>query len=91
MTSIRTHMAIAAALAATTLAAPAFAGERAPTNEERTGIERVLADGGFKTWGKIELDDGRWEIDDARHTDGKKYDVELDRQSFAVLKKDIDD
>lgn len=72
-------------------AAPAFAEDRAPNADERTKIEAALKADGFTTWGDIELDDGRvWEIDDARHSDGKEYDVDIDPATYAILKRDPD-
>jgi hypothetical protein len=40
--------------------------DRAPTPEESSRIEQALRGLGFVSWKKIELDDGHWEIDDAR-------------------------
>jgi len=73
------------------LSAPAFADDRAPTAEERTKIEAALKSAGFQSWGEIELDDDRaWDVDDARHSDGKEYDLELDKTTLAVTKRDPD-
>ena len=72
-------------------ASPALAEDRAPTPEERTKIEAALKAEGFASWGDIELDDNRvWEVDDARHSDGKEYDLDLDPQSLAIIKRDDD-
>lgn len=71
--------------------APAFAADRAPTAEERANIEAALKAEGFQSWGDIELDDDRaWDVDDARHSDGKEYDLELDKTTLAVTKRDPD-
>ena len=40
---------------------------------------------------RSQLDDGRWEIDDAVHQDGGEYDLELDANSYAILKRERDD
>lgn len=70
---------------------PALAQDRAPNAEELNRIEAVLKADGFTTWADIELDDGRvWEVDDAKHTDGKEYDVDLDPTSYAIVKRDPD-
>ena len=72
-------------------ASPALAEDRDPTPEERTKIEAALKAEGFASWGDIELDDNRvWEVDDARHSDGKEYDLDLDPQSLAIIKRDDD-
>lgn len=81
----------AAILLATTFATQALADDRPPTLEERASIEAVLKAEGFTSWGKIELDDGRkWEVDDAIHSDGKEYDLELDMNTLAIIDRDED-
>lgn len=84
----------AAALAVTFMApltVSAFADDRAPTADERAKIEAVLKTEGFTSWGEIELDDGKvWEVDDAIHTDGREYDLELDVSTLAITDKDPD-
>lgn len=84
-------IAAPALLAAGLTASPALAEDRDPTPEERTKIEAALKAEGFASWGDIELDDDRvWEVDDARHSDGKEYDLDLDPQSLAIVKRDDD-
>jgi hypothetical protein len=73
------------------IGAPARADDRPPTVEERAAIEAALRSNGFSSWEEIELDDGKWEIDDAVHADGRKYDVDLAPGTYALLKKEIDD
>jgi hypothetical protein len=88
MTRIRTAAAV---LAATCFAAGlAMADGRAPTAEETTAVSAALTKAGFSKWGKIEFDDGKWEIDNAVGTDGKMYDVDLSATDFSVIKKEID-
>lgn len=69
----------------------ARADDRPPTPQERRRIEAALRRHGFVRWGKIELDDGRWEIDDAVRSDGRTYDVELSRRDFSILRLERDD
>ncbi len=83
-------MIAAAGFAVSATVAPAQA-DRPPTPDERVKIEGALKDAGFSTWKSIEFDDGRWEIDDAIASDGRKYDLKLDRQSLAVVERDLDD
>lgn len=72
------------------LATPALADDdRKPTAEERAAIEAVLRDAGYVSWDDIELDDGVWEVDDARKADGTEHDLELDPATLAII--DIDD
>jgi hypothetical protein len=81
---------LVAAIAATG-AVPALAGDRQPNAEELARIESVLKAEGFVSWGDIELDDDRvWEVDDARHSDGKEYDLDLDKTTFAIIRRDPD-
>ena len=81
------------AVAAATLGAatPALA-DRAPTAEERSAVERVLRDSGYASWEEIELDnDGpRWEVDDARAADGRRYDVKIDPQTLRIVRAQLD-
>lgn len=77
-------------IAALIFVSPALA-DRHPNAEERKQLEAVLTDEGFTSWGEIELDDDRvWEVDDARHSDGQKYDLELDPKTLKIIKKDRD-
>jgi len=74
------------------VAAPAFGpaladDDRKPTAEELTAIEAVLRDAGYVSWDEIELDDGVWEVDDAK-ADGTEHDLELDPATLAIV--DID-
>lgn len=69
----------------------ARADDRPPTAEERRQIEAALRRHGFVRWGKIELDDGRWEVDDAVREDGRKYELELSTVDFSIVKLERDD
>ncbi len=71
-------------------AGTAFA-DRAPNPEERAAIEQVLREAGFISWSKIEFDDGRWEVDNARGPDAKTYDLKLDAASFQIMSREIED
>ncbi len=80
----------AASLLVLAAAGPVLA-DREPTAEERPRIESTLRQLGYQSWEEIEFDDGRWEVDDARHADGKTYDLDLDPETLAVVDKDPDD
>jgi hypothetical protein len=68
---------------------PASADDRPPTAEERTRIEAALKADGYTSWGSIELDDNRvWEVDDAIDAQSKEWDLDLDMQSLAIVKRD---
>ena len=74
-----------------TVAMTAVADDRKPTPEERAKIEAALKAEGFTSWGEIELDDDKvWEVVDAKHSDGKEYDLELDPETLAITDKDPD-
>src|SRR3546814_10791789 len=75
MAASRTAMLLA--LAAAFVATPALA-DRDANAEERAAIEKVLRAQGFVSWEEIELDDGRWEVDDARDAKGVEYDLKID-------------
>jgi hypothetical protein len=80
----------AAAALAATLSPAALADGRAPNAEEKAAIVDAMQTNGFSTWGKVELDDGKWEIDDAVHKDGLVYDVDLKSGDYAMIKKERD-
>jgi hypothetical protein len=66
---------------------PALAG-RPVTDQERTKLEDALKAQGC-SGGKMEFDDGKFEVDDATCADGKKYDLDFDK-AFALTKKKLD-
>lgn len=73
-------------------ATPALADDRPPTADERAAIEQVLTDGGFVGWDEIEFDDdGYWEVDDARTSDGRQYDLKLAAETYEILERDLED
>jgi hypothetical protein len=70
--------------------------DRAPTEEERSSIERVLQNEGYTSWEEIEFDDDDddaddqvWEVDDARGADGVEYDLKLD-QDYRIIQRERD-
>jgi len=73
---VKRTIQFAAIVLATLTAGPAMA-DRLPTKSERDSISSTLRANGFVSWGKIELDDGRWEVDNARHRSGRVYDVDI--------------
>jgi hypothetical protein len=72
-------------------AAPALADDRPVTPQERAQIETSLRQAGFTSWGEIEFDDGRFDVDDAIAADGGKFDLELSSVDFTILKRERDD
>ena len=72
-------------------AAPALA-DRVPSDAERAAIERTLRANGFQSWEEIELDDDgpRWEVDDARAADGRRYDLKIDPTTYRIVRRQED-
>lgn len=85
---MRKYILVAAAAA---LTSPALADGRAPTAEEASSLKSSLNSAGFSSWSKIEFDDGKWEVDDAVHADGKTYDVDLSKADLSIIKKELED
>lgn len=81
---------IATAALASTLATAAYAGDRAPTSRERASVSSVLRANGFTSWRMIERDDGKWEVDDARHVNGRVYDVDIRNGRIVKRERDYD-
>lgn len=83
---MRLFFAIVAVMAVT---ASATLADRPVTEEERAKLVAALQAEGC-TGGKMEFDDGKFEVDDARCADGKEYDLDFDRD-FKLIKKELDD
>jgi hypothetical protein len=64
--------------------------DRAPTPEERSQIETVLRNEGFRDWGTIALDDDDavWEIDDAHDSEGNRYDLRLQLDTLEIVTRE---
>jgi hypothetical protein len=71
--------------------APAFAKDRPITDQERTKLVAAIAaqscEGGNMEY---DVDDRHYEVDDARCSDGRQYDLKFD-DSFKLIKKKLDD
>jgi hypothetical protein len=80
---------IAAAAFAALGAGTAWA-DRLPTPEEQTAIEGALKTAGYTSWGKVDFDDGHWDVDNAIGPDGKRYDVDLAPGDLKIIKSEID-
>jgi len=74
------------------LAATPAAADRPPSDAERAAIERVLRANSFVSWEEIELDDDgpRWEVDDARGRDGRRYDLKLHTGTLRIVRRQLD-
>lgn len=80
-----------AAFAASALATAATADDRPATAAEKAEIGSILQAAGFSSWKKIEFDtdDKKFEVDDARHSDGRVYDVDV--RDGRIIDKDLED
>jgi len=78
---------VTAGLATAALSPAAFA-DRWPTSSERAEITRILTVNGFSSWGEIERDDGKWEVDDAVHSSGRVYDIDIRRGRIVKWDRD---
>lgn len=64
--------------------------DRVATTEETARITEALRGQGFREFGRIRLEDGVWEVDKARATDGTTHDLTLERQSLRILHRERD-
>ena len=67
----------------------ALADDRPVTDDERAKLVAAMKAEGC-SGGQMEFDDGHYEVDDARCSDGRKYDLRFDR-SFKLIEKELDD
>ncbi|MCJ2123960.1 PepSY domain-containing protein [Methylobacterium sp. J-077] len=84
-------MRLAIPLLALTLSAgftaTARADEKLPPDQQAK-VEAVLRQEGFTKWKEIELDDGMIEVEDAVHSNGKRFDLKRDSKTLlAVVKR----
>jgi hypothetical protein len=77
-------------LAAEVLSFGQALADRAPTPEERSQIETMLRNEGFRDWGTIALDDDDavWEIDDAHDSDGNRYDLRIHPDTLEIMTRE---
>ena len=71
------------------LVATAVPADRPVTEEERTKLLSAIAAEGC-SGGKMEFDDGKYEVDDAKCSDGRTYDLKFDGE-FRLIKKERED
>ncbi|WP_419895924.1 PepSY domain-containing protein [Roseomonas sp. USHLN139] len=88
--SVFRHL-LAAALLAPGLALAQPAADRPPTGAERDRIEQALRAQGYRDWGRIELERGIWEVDDAMDGQGGRHDLRLTQGELRIVATDVDD
>ena len=69
-------------------ASGALAG-RAVTDDERAKLVTALQAAGC-SGGKMEFDDGKFEVDNSKCADGKTYDLDFDA-SYKLIKRKLED
>jgi hypothetical protein len=81
----------ASAVSIAVLSGVAAADDRRATTSERANIAGILKANGFVSWRKVEFDrdDRKFEVDDARHADGRVYDVDI--RGGRIVKRDLED
>jgi hypothetical protein len=86
--TMRTLVTCFALLGLVGLAATPAQADRRLTREEKSSIESAMKDMNC-SGGKMEYDDGRFEVDDARCQGGKRYDLTFDR-NFKLTNKELE-
>ena len=76
-------------IGATTIAFAVQADEEAEP-EDRARIAEALRAARYQSFEEVDLDDGVWEADDAVGSDGREYDLKLDRGTLEIIDKDDD-
>lgn len=82
---------IAAGALALAFGSTAEAGNRtgySSAHHGHAGVVRVLKVNGFVSWREIERDDGKWEVEDARHRNGGVYDLDIRRGRIVKWERD---
>ncbi len=67
--------------------APAAHADTPVPPEQKAKVEAMLRQEGFTKWSEIELDDGMIEVDDAVDAAGKTFDLKLDPNTLAIVKR----
>ena len=63
--------------------------DRPVTEDEKAKLLSAVAAAGC-SGGKMEFDDGRYEVDQAKCSDGRTYDLKFDTE-FRLIKKELED
>jgi hypothetical protein len=69
--------------------AAALANDRPLNDDERVKLTAAVQAAGC-SGGSMEVDDGAYEVEDARCADGRDYDITFDK-SFKLIQKKADD
>ena len=86
---MRTLVTCIALLGLVGMAATPAQADRRLTREEKSSIRSAMKDAQC-SGGKMEFDDGKFEVDNAKCQDGKRYDLTFDR-NFKMTSKELED
>lgn len=70
-------------------ATPALADDRPVTDDERAKLVAAVTAEGC-SGGEMEFDDGHYEVDDVKCSDGREYELKFD-SAFKLTSKKLDD
>ncbi len=85
---MRTLVTCIALLGLVGMAATPAQADRRLTREEKSSIRSAMKDAQC-SGGKMEFDDGRFEVDNAKCQDGRRYDLTFDR-NFKMTSKELE-
>ncbi len=86
---MRTLVTCIALLGLVGMAATPAQADRRLTREEKSSIRSAMKDAQC-SGGKMEFDDGKFEVDNAKCQNGKRYDLTFD-QNFKLTSKELED
>ena len=86
---MRTLVTCMALLGLVGLAATPAQADRRLTREEKSSIRSAMKDAQC-SGGKMEFDDGRFEVENAKCQDGRRYELTFDR-NFKMTSKELED
>jgi len=85
---MKTTIPVAVVALFTSLAGGMALADRPLTDAERTKLTAAIQASGC-SGGKMEFDDGKFEVDDAKCSDGKTYDLKFG-SAFKLIKKELE-
>jgi hypothetical protein len=87
--NMRTLVTCIALLGLVGMAATPAQADRRLTREEKSSIRSAMKDAQC-SGGKMEFDDGKFEVENAKCQDGRRYELKFDR-NFKLTSKDLED
>ncbi|WP_245434575.1 PepSY domain-containing protein [Methylocystis rosea] len=87
--NMRTLVTCIALLGLVGMAATPAQADRRLTREEKSSIRSAMKDAQC-SGGKMEFDDGKFEVENAKCQDGRRYELKFDR-NFKMTSKELED